>query len=607
MFKQIFYIFIFCVFSEFLLAEVIVKSIVSPQVVSLKGILNLKVSIEYSSQKNIINPKLPKLKFFHVLGQHQSYQMQYINGSVSKKKQFTYMLRPLKAGKLTINPIEIIVDGTVYKTEPVEVEVSATLKPQARPHGMLNPFGNIGGGLGSLFQPAFFDQQILDKEDLLLKLETKKSIFYIGEMILAKWFFYVSYNKTINIQSEVIQNPKFDGFWVETIPPVKNRSIVNSKLYFMNQKKYKRQLFTSSALFAVRTGKLNIGDMKVKTHRVGSSIFNSVKVLFQTSNKKILKILPLPKKGKGAFFTQAVGDFDISATINKYKIEFEKPIIYTVHFKGQGHPRLITMPKLNFGDNLKIYDITESQKFVVSKSTKTFKIILIPKVGGDIIIPSFELTSFEPYLGIYKTHVLPSFKVHVVGSKKILFKNNKTLKKDTQKIKTGDLSSSDKKHFIKPWKENKNIQIWLKYRSLFWIFIYSLLFLFIGFIIGKKIYFRKSKKLLDFLLAQHLKQVDKAIKKQNWRQAGIILNRIMYLFFAELSKSTSIVKNWDNLFHTIPPSIKIKYETESKKLIYLLEKLSFASQQESRLLRNKNSVESLKQSLITLLKKIDKE
>ena len=619
MFKLIFLFFTF-LFPVSLLAKVRVESLIRPQAVSPKGRLTLIVEIEYDSEKNIAAPRLPNLEAFHLFGQHQSHQMQITNGTISRKKQYHYLLQPMKEGKFIIGSIDVIVDGKAYKTSPVEVEVSSKIKP--RPRSSPSPFGR-GMGLGKLFPHSFFNdeedlhsfsRETIQEKDISLKLETDKSTMYLGEMVLAEWFFYSLGNKVINIQSEIIISPNLDGFWVESVLQFGNTSSVPVQSKEIDGKQYKRKLLSSSALFPVRTGTLSIGEMKIKSHLFGGfSLLIAPKVFLQNSDKKTIKVLPLPKEGKGIFFTEAVGDFNISASINKKIVSVQEPIVYKVRFTGKGHPRLIRMPDLDFGDALEIYDITESQEFSVSNSVKTFEMILIPGSPGEQVIPSFELSTFDPQLGIYKTHILPSFKLKVAGVKvpnsykdkdKSYFDRDAGIEKSRENKK---IDERVEENILHPWTKDEKTEFLIKKRRGFWFVVYGFLFLF--FILALKRYFSfgKEKNSLKARLKENLRRVDKAIKSKDWKKSGIELNQIVFLFFSELSGQNKAVKSWDALFQNIHPSIRIKYESETRALVSLLEQLSFASFEEAKGLRNKKSVEKLKKELVTLIEKISAE
>ncbi|MBQ0741168.1 BatD family protein, partial [Aquimarina celericrescens] len=58
---------------------------------------------------------------------NQFYSQHYENGKSTFIKTYTYFFQPEKRGKITIGQAEITVEGQVYKTSPIEVEVTAAV------------------------------------------------------------------------------------------------------------------------------------------------------------------------------------------------------------------------------------------------------------------------------------------------------------------------------------------------------------------------------------------------------------------------------------------------------------------------------------------------
>ena len=618
------FIFIFYFFSFYAFAETKVKASVDPSLVSPKDTLTFTVEVEHGLLERVRPPRLPPMGGFRILRQFRSLNIQITGSNMRGLKQYKYILQPLKEGKLQIGSVEVVVGGKVYKTSPVEVEVSSKVKPLPSPSPSPSPFG----GLGQLLPHVFFDeedkdgfpffpgqQQPIPEEDIFIKLEMKKSTLYIGEMALAEWFLYLPGNQAVNVRNEVAKNAKLDGFWVESVVAPADSASVPHTAERKGNKIYRKQLLMSSALFPVRTGILNVGALKVKSSFMNFfSVFSAPRIRVRESEAKQIKVLSLLDEGKGKFFTEAVGDFNISVDVSKKVISVQEPTIYKVVFKGKGHPRLIRLPDLPFGDAFEVYDITESQAFSVSKSVKTFEIILIPKSSGDLVIPSFELTTFDPQLGIYKTHILPEVKVKVVGvavpgrskDKSALYFESDT---DTKKEKEseGKEKGVGKTELTPLMKETTN-NFFVKNKRYFWIVIYALLFILLLIASVKNFLFvRKDNIPFKAQLSAGLKRVDRAIKKKQWKESGIELNQLMYSFFTDISGRDKVVKNWDILLKNIKPSIRIKYESQIRALASRLERLSFASAEEARELRNERNVLKLKKDLVGLIQKISTE
>ena len=605
-------------FSQWALANVQIKSTVDPDELSPKEPLNLTIEVEYKSDIKIRSPRLPPLSAFQLLNEQSVQEFQMINGEVKRKTKYIYTLRPIKEGVFIIGAVEVIVDNQVYKTQPIKVRVSSKIKPRPRARRTpSNPFGSMQKFMQNPFfgfkprdmQP--FQDRELKKGDTFIYLDTKQDSLYLGEMALVKWFYCIVRGRDpIHANIQVTEYAKTDGFWMETVSPVGASVRPLLKPLKKNGREYQKQLILSTALFPIRKGELKIGSMEVTAQLMSFLPFSGTpKVLVNKSPLKTIKVKPLPLEGKGDFFTEAVGDFNVSARINKKIISVGESFIYTINFEGQGHPRLIQLPELEFGKTFEVYDTSEAQQFSFKKSTKTFEIILIPKKAGRLLIPSFELTTFDPQLGIYKTHILSSFELKVIeksdgSSGSLPDKDKRYFEKDEKNETLKEEEVGVKKTQLRPYlKEEAKFWLSSESKNKFWKLFYGiLLFLFI-LVARQRFLSRKKEPALAARLRTRLIRVDQAIKAQNWKKAGRELNQFLYSFFGELSKDEA-GKDWSTLLQSIPPSIRIKHEEQIKRLILSVERLSFASEESALKIRNKASVEQLRKEIIQLVDKI---
>ena len=368
-----------------------------------------------------------------------------------------------------------------------------------------------------------------------------------------------------------------------------------------------KDLLTSMAIFPLRDGPLSVGPLKASLST--RSLLSSQSVFKRSSQKKTLSVLPLPEVGKNSFFTEAVGDFSISASLNKNEGVVKEPVVYKVSFKGRGHPRLIQLPDLSFGSPWEVYDITESQNFDISKSTKEFEVILIPKEAGNLRIPSFELNTFDPQLGIYKTHVLPEFSLQIERGSG-LPENN------TADASDEDLPS-EAENPVQLDTENRDLSgIWssentesiIRYRFQVWSVLYGLLVLLFLVVLYRAQLFQKPKQPLELLMEERLKLVDQKIKHQLNREAGSQLTQLVYLFLSELSdlQPRPSSQNLESLIKAIPPSIKVRYESPIRDTLFQLEQISFAPEETAKQFRTKNHLLSLRRKVFSLLKGMEK-
>ena len=67
--------------------------------------------------------KLTALDGFQILSRGTSQEFQLHNGRQRRAMTLTYRLAPTTPGTYTLGPVEVEVEGKIYKTQPIEVTV----------------------------------------------------------------------------------------------------------------------------------------------------------------------------------------------------------------------------------------------------------------------------------------------------------------------------------------------------------------------------------------------------------------------------------------------------------------------------------------------------
>ena len=90
--------------------------------------LNERVKIEFSVDKDGDNFTPPSFENFRIVGgPSQSIRNSWVNGKRSYSKTYSYFLSPIKKGSFIIGQASIEVDGKIYKTSPVNINVTASV------------------------------------------------------------------------------------------------------------------------------------------------------------------------------------------------------------------------------------------------------------------------------------------------------------------------------------------------------------------------------------------------------------------------------------------------------------------------------------------------
>ncbi len=90
--------------------------------------INERLKVDFTVDANgddFIPPNFNGLQ--KIGGPNQSFSQSWKNGKSSFQKTFTYFFQPEKRGTITIGQAEITVEGRVYKTSPIQIEVTAAV------------------------------------------------------------------------------------------------------------------------------------------------------------------------------------------------------------------------------------------------------------------------------------------------------------------------------------------------------------------------------------------------------------------------------------------------------------------------------------------------
>ena len=99
--------------------------------------LNERLRVDFVMNQNGDNFTPPNFDGFRIMGgPNQSISNSYINGKRSFSKSFTYFLSPMRKGQLTIQQATVQMEGEIYKTTPVRVQVTEAVAVPKDPNSV---------------------------------------------------------------------------------------------------------------------------------------------------------------------------------------------------------------------------------------------------------------------------------------------------------------------------------------------------------------------------------------------------------------------------------------------------------------------------------------
>ena len=351
--------------------------------------VNENLRVDFKMNKDGDNFTPPSFNDFRVVGgPNQSVSNSWINGVRSFTKTYSYFLTPIKKGKFTIGQASIEIDGDIYKTLPVEIQVSEAVQSSLSP-----------GSPSSVLN-----------DDIELNIEVSKSETYLNEPISVE--FKLLFNPKINVTNlGEIDSPEFNNFWSQNIKiprlEIKSTSYKGQRYNYVT---WKRAL-----LFPQKSGNLELLPLTldvtvdVPTNRrdfFGNVIYSqtSKKV---SSKKKNIKVKEFPSEGKPESFNGAVGKFDVSLFSSKSELKATESFQLELKVNGRGNLKLFSLPEIKVPSSLEKYDpefkedIKSSISGMNGQISNTYTIV--PQFQGKYPIPAVEFSYFDPEAKKYVT------------------------------------------------------------------------------------------------------------------------------------------------------------------------------------------------------------
>jgi hypothetical protein len=339
------------------------------------------------------DPRLPDLGAnFEVVNGGTSQSFSLLNGHMSASKTVTYALIPKRPGTFTIAPIEAQQGKDVFRAPPLKLTVLAGQAPSTAPTPPPASQGETGSTRGS--------------EDLFVRATADKADPYLNEQ--------VTYRVRLYTRVGLLDNPGFSapttqGFWKEDLPALQPRvETVKGKRY--------RVLEVDMAVFPTTPGKLTIGESVLECtvqgaprandpfSFFGNNPFDSKRITLRT-DPVVLNVKPLPP-GAPPEFHGAVGEYSLTASVDKTTVAQNEPVTLTVKVSGEGNLRTlgdIELPKL---PDFRTYPSQSNEETTRGGmrigGTVTRQFVLVPLSAGTKEVPALRVATFSPRSGAYK-------------------------------------------------------------------------------------------------------------------------------------------------------------------------------------------------------------
>lgn len=366
--------------------------------------LNEDFSLNVEISGNGGEPKLPEMEAFASLaGTSTSTNIQMVNGRFSQSVTYQYTFFAKTVGKFTIGAVEVESKGQVYRSQPITIEIVAgsAATPQQTPPA-------AGRGQQTEAPPNL-------EGNIYLDAKVDRSRVYQNEPVVVRYRIYTR----LNISSYGISSlPNYSGFWTEDFPmpqqPQTHREVINGQTYLVAEIK-------KTAVFPQSVGRKKLEPLVIECEvqlprRRSRDIFDQFfddPFTARTTRQRItsrpveIEVLPLPEEGKPANFSGAVGNFSLTASVDKSAVKANEAISLKVKVSGAGNIKVLPNPKIDLPADFEVYDpkLAENIKHDNDQisGSKTWEYVIVPRFQGSHEIKPITLSYFDPRARAYKT------------------------------------------------------------------------------------------------------------------------------------------------------------------------------------------------------------
>ena len=389
----------FIIINQVLFAQVQFEAKVSKNSLGLNERLRVDFTMNADGD-DFEPPNFEACGFKVVGGPSQSVSQSWINGRSSFNKSWIYILLPTKKGVLTLKQAAVEINGHIYKTTPVKINVTNAVEAGRDPNEA----------------PA-----INADDNLYLVADISKTNPYLNEPITVVYKLYFSHNIGITNWQE-LNKPKYNDFWSQNIDI---KQLVAEEGMFKGQR-YRYVVLRKTVLYPQKSGKLEIEplsldiDCQVPTSKRN---FWGQTILAEDSKRvsagsKIITVKPLPENGKPEDFVGAVGNMNLKITPSKTTLKNGESFDLEVSIIGTGNLKLFSLPKPVLPSALEVYDPVHNENVSTPLSGMTGKITdtytIIPQYKGSYQIKPMQFSYFDLGSNSYKTITSSTITINVL-------------------------------------------------------------------------------------------------------------------------------------------------------------------------------------------------
>ena len=338
--------------------DVKVEASVSPRYIQLNERATLELKISGNTlMKHIGAPSFNFLPNFLAVPLGSVTTPRLVEDKLAVSMMWDYELIPQQAGEIALPDVRFSYQGVPYIANPGIITVGSV------------------------------DRYVDTSTDGIHKVEAEvsKNRPYLNEAI--EYRFRYLYTTVLPArESPSFTLPTFPDFLVEELPD-KNVTTTRIKGRTYHVEEHVKRLYPQ------KTGKIIIQPAQLKLPIKGSPKTLKTEAIG-------LNVESLPELGKPKLFTGAIGEYIVTAKVDRRKLKVRQALTLSVQITGTGNINTVDAPKLTSLSGFRTNPPILAKSNVAN--ARTFTYAIIPLRSGALQLPGIDFSFFNPNKGTYQ-------------------------------------------------------------------------------------------------------------------------------------------------------------------------------------------------------------
>ncbi len=376
------------------------------ETVGIDDLAVLEVKVASGSTGALATPRLPKLDGWSVVSTGSSRNMSFVSGRLETSLTYTFKLRPLRIGELTIPAIGVAMGDEKLATDPISVTVKEGSIVGGQQPGQRSVFdGPFGRDPYSRRRTRSREREIDPYEHAEVETLVDRDEAIVGEQITLT--FRLATSPYIRFDRQPLYTaPEVEGAWVEALGEQATRAEIRAGVEW-------ELLEIHYALFPTKPGPIEVGPAKLDGV-INAGSMDIFSMMRRTGRRLLLEsepigiiARPLPDEGRPADFKGAVGAYRVRAEFDREQGTANDPLTLTIEVSGHGNLNTVPEPDLPEVEGLRFFE-PQSEVVLVPRGKsltgrRVFTRLVVPEVAGSVIFPELGLSFYDPAQSRYRT------------------------------------------------------------------------------------------------------------------------------------------------------------------------------------------------------------